>query len=94
MTCRLKIARVSDRKYLDSFRDRTCESCDTQDGTIIPAHVRAGEHAGLGRKPDDSLTVALCHRCHMEQEANPGPDWWFEHVFKRYLRTRYAEQTA
>lgn len=85
----LKRPRIRDRRYLDSFAGRPCEACGRNDGTTIPAHVRAGHEGGTGLKPDDSLVVALCFTCHMDQEAHPGPEWWFEHVFKRMLRVRY-----
>ena len=43
----------------------------------------------MGRKPGDDLVVSLCRRHHEEQEAAPGPEWWFENVFKGLLRERY-----
>ena len=66
-----------------------CESCGAQDGTVIAAHVRFGTDGGTGMKPSDYYTVALCARCHADQEANPGPEWWFRNVFLRLLSKRY-----
>ena len=48
----------------------------------------------MGLKPDDALAVRLCATDHADQEANPGPDWWFENVFKRMLRQRYRDWKA
>jgi hypothetical protein len=83
--------RVEDRKYLDSFRYRPCEACDAQDGTVVPAHIRTGNEGGTALKPSDDLVVALCFSCHAEQERNIGANWWFEKVFKRIIRKRYAD---
>lgn len=78
-----------DLDYRRSARGRACEACGRQDGTIVGAHVRSGEHAGMGQKPDDALLCWLCGECHADQEAHPGPEWWFTHVFKPMLRRRY-----
>ena len=84
-----KSPRVEDEKYRQSFRGRACEACGIQDETIIPAHVRKGQEGGTGYKPDDALIVALCFKCHADQEAHPGYEWWCEKIFKRWLRNRY-----
>lgn len=86
--------RERDRKYLDSYRDRSCDACGAMDGTIVGAHIRTGHEAGIGQKPDDALTLALCFRCHQAQEAEPGPRWWCEHVLKRIARNRYDRWKA
>lgn len=57
---------------------------------MVGAHVRFGMEGGMGRKPDDWLVVALCGRCHMDQEGWPGPNFW-QRVFKRMLRVRHHE---
>lgn len=88
---RFKEVRIRDREYLDSFRDRACEACGIEDGTIVAAHVRAGHEGGTGYKPSDDLTVALCFACHQRQESEPGPEWWFKNVFKVWLRKKYQE---
>ncbi|RJO72885.1 MAG: hypothetical protein C4523_02625 [Myxococcales bacterium] len=89
-----KRQRIRDRRYLDSFAGRECEACGRNDGTTIPAHVRAGHEGGQSLKPDDSLVVALCFTCHADQEANPGPEWWLEKIMKPMLRERYRKWAA
>lgn len=81
-------ARVRDRAYLDTFAGQPCEACGATHG-VVGAHVRTGHEGGTSLKPSDDLVVALCFRCHQDQEATPGPEWWLEHVFKRGLRARY-----
>lgn len=84
--------RLRDRKYLDSFKSRTCMASDYIDlcgRPSVGAHIRTGGEGGAGLKPDDDLVVALCHECHMDQEANPGPEWWIERVFKPMMRRQY-----
>ena len=80
-------SRVRDRTYLDSLHDAHCWVCGAT--PCDPAHMRWGSEGGTGLKPDDSLAVPLCHAHHMEQEANPGPEWWAENVLKSILRRRY-----
>ena len=88
-TLRQREPRHEDERYRRSFAGTPCESCDCEDGTTIPAHVRTGHEGGMGMKPDDQLIVGLCFECHQDQEANPGPEWWVENVFKVWLRRRY-----
>lgn len=85
---------IVDKAYRKSFKDGVCESCEAQDGTVVGAHVRAGEHAGVGRKPSDDLIVGLCFRCHADQEANPGAEWWLQNVFKKWVRAKYESWKA
>ena len=84
-----KTPTVRDRKYLDSFGDEACWCCGAQDGTVVGAHIRAGELAGMGRKPSDDLVIPLCHRCHMHQEEHPGAEWWLENILKPITRRKY-----
>jgi hypothetical protein len=86
--------RMDARRYLDSFAERACDACGALDGTIVPAHIRTGHEGGTGYKPDDDLVLALCFKCHGDQEATPGPWWWVEHVLKRIARNRYARWKA
>ena len=53
------------RKYLNSFKDASCMVCMSTESTV-GCHIRSG-FFGIGIKPDDSLTVALCYTHHMEQ---------------------------
>lgn len=84
-----KAERIRDRKWLNAHRDFACAACGASDGTVIPAHIRAGHEGGAGLKPGDDLVIPLCHACHMDQEAHPGADWWLENVLKPQARRRY-----
>ena len=66
-----------------------CEACGEITGSTVAAHVRFGTDGGTGMKPSDFYTVALCHDCHADQEANPGPEWWYRNVFLKILGRRY-----
>jgi hypothetical protein len=46
------------------------------------------------RKVASCLVVFMCNVCHAEQEADPGAEWWFENVFKTWLRRRYLKWKA
>lgn len=86
--------KVEDPKYLDNYRHMTCNASDNGiDRCDQPcqggAHVRDGEVAGTANRPSDDLTESLCHRHHMDQEANPGEWWWFTYCYKPSLRRRY-----
>jgi len=87
--------KVKSDAYRKSFKDRQCEasingnSRCTERETVVGAHIRTGECAGIGTKPSDDLIVALCYKHHQEQEDNPGEWWWFENCYKPYLRRRY-----
>ncbi len=81
--------RIRDKKYRDRAKRGVCEKCGGTRG-VIAAHVRAGNEGGTGLKPSDDLTVLLCFFCHAEQEDNPGAEWWFENIFKKWLKDRYG----
>ena len=65
---------IRDRKYLNSYRDAACYACGAHDGTVVGAHIRAG-FFGMGVKPDDSLTLPLCAKCHADQGAGEVAFW-------------------
>lgn len=67
--------RQSDAEHLEAIRQCPCLRCG-QDPCGEAAHVRMGSHAGMGRKPDDSATVPLCHGCHMDQHAVGELSFW------------------
>jgi hypothetical protein len=87
--------RVEDEAFLRSAVGRACERCGKpgHTGEVVGAHVRTGLEGGTGYKPSDDLVVFLCSACHLlakdAQERNPGPDWWFEMIFKPMLQRRY-----
>lgn len=83
--------RVRDRAWLLSARDRVCDRCGNDGkltGMVVACHVRAGNEGGTRLKPSDDLVVFMCSDCHRLQEANPGPEFWFD-LFKLWLRRRY-----
>ncbi len=83
---------LRDRKYLDSAWSHSCdvEGCPNTE-TVIFAHMRVGNEGGMGLKPPDWCGAWLCHSHHMEQEANPGYDWWARCVLKTLMKRRYEE---
>ncbi len=81
---------LRNEKYLAYLRTQPCEACGLPDHSDA-AHVNAGHEGGWGMKGPDSLAVSLDRRCHMAQEDNPGPQWWFENVFKQMRRDKYQE---
>jgi hypothetical protein len=55
------------KKLLELVRQSPCQTCGTQDGTVVAAHsnqLRDGK--GRGMKAHDYRIAALCYRCHME----------------------------
>lgn len=82
--------RIRDKRYLTHRGDLPCRACGIDDETIVAAHVSVGR-SSMSMKASDALTVPLCYRCHMDQEANPGPLWWLENVFKRQLIQEYED---
>jgi hypothetical protein len=88
--------RVEDEAYTKSAPSRDCERCGCpgSTGRVVACHVRAGHEGGGSYKPSDDLVVFMCNVCHAEQEADPGAEWWFENVFKTWLRRRYLRWKA
>lgn len=88
-------SKVYDEQYRKSYKDRPCAASrngiDLCGDLSIGAHIRTGEVAGMGTKPSDDLTEGLCNVCHMDQEAQPGPEWWIENVYKPQRRRAYRE---
>jgi hypothetical protein len=55
------------KKLLELVRQSPCQTCGSQDGTVVAAHsnqLRDGK--GRGMKAHDYRIAALCYRCHME----------------------------
>jgi hypothetical protein len=55
------------KKLLDLVRQSPCQTCGTEDGTVVAAHsnqLRDGK--GRGLKAHDYRIAALCFRCHSE----------------------------
>ena len=55
------------QKLLEIVRKSPCQSCGTQDGTVVAAHSnQSRDGKGKGIKAHDYRIAALCHRCHHE----------------------------
>jgi hypothetical protein len=55
------------KKLLELVRQSPCQTCGTEDGTVVAAHsnqLRDGK--GRGLKAHDYRIAALCFRCHAE----------------------------
>ena len=55
------------KKLLELVRQSPCQTCGTEDGTVVAAHsnqLRDGK--GRGLKAHDYRIAALCFRCHTE----------------------------
>lgn len=83
------IQRLRDKAYRKALHFMACVSCDVEDETVVGAHIRTGSAGGMGLKPSDDENLPLCAKCHEDQEANPGPEWWIENVLKPLARKRY-----
>lgn len=98
MTSNFKVKPIRDKAYRRSFRDNPC--CASRDGinlcgeraldTVVGAHIRTGEHAGIGNKPSDDLIIPLCHECHCNEEEGDA-EWYLENIVKPQARRRYRE---
>ena len=89
-TIRQREPREKDRKYLDSFRDTTCESCGAADETVVGAHFSFGNFA-RGMKADDYFTAGLCFKCHAISDQGSFKERtaiWLK-VLKKLMRDRY-----
>ncbi len=82
--------RERDPAYLRSFKDTACEACGVQDGTVVGAHYKVGWF-GYGYKSHDWMVIGLCAKCHRDQEANPGAEWWMR-VLLRWRKLLYQAQ--
>lgn len=91
-------ARVRDKKYLDSARDRYCEVSVLHDReTVVACHPRCCGTGGTGLKPSDDLVIFLCRGCHDELDQRVkaddwagAEDWLIRNILYPMLRRRYA----
>jgi hypothetical protein len=61
------------QKLRDSANGETCVNCDTQDGTVVLAHLpMMGIADGGSSKCDDFVSAYLCSRCHGLADGGPG----------------------
>jgi hypothetical protein len=66
---RKRTGRIRCRAHLAWVRRHECCVPGCKSEFVEAAHVRRGTTAGMGQKPDDSLTIALCHTHHEEQHT-------------------------
>jgi hypothetical protein len=78
-----KSPRVEDEKRLARIREMPCIFCGAPPPSEA-AHFRAGL-TGMGRKPDDALTFAMCRRHHQEQTLSKRGElgWWLDQLTVR-----------
>ena len=76
MTLRQRQPRMKDPTYLKSFDGEACIACGARDGTVVGAHIRFQSGSGMGAKPDDSLVLPLCYRCHVTQHEVGEFEFW------------------
>ena len=74
-----KKKRTSDRwqsqRHRNHVRSHACVMCDAE-APIEVAHVRLGTDGGMGKKPSDFYTVALCKPCHARQHSEGERTFW------------------
>jgi len=58
-------------KHLKRLSELKCMFCNANPGGVAH-HVRAGQNAGMGRKPGDEWTIPICHVCHDELHFRTG----------------------
>lgn len=63
MVERIIKGRLTNKAYRDSAKDKMCCVCYSKHGVVLH-HVRYGNLAGIGRKPDDNMGIFLCSNCH------------------------------
>lgn len=76
-----KRPRIENKNHLSFIRSLPCAVCGTR-RNVEAAHVRMGNPlygkpaAGMGEKPDDKFSLALCRRHHDEQHSMNEADFW------------------
>jgi len=61
-----KHAYIRSKKLLENARMIPCQSCGTDDGTVVAAHTNWGGGKGRGIKADDNLIASLCFHYHSQ----------------------------
>lgn len=73
------------QKHCNHVRSHACVKCDDTAGIEV-AHVRLGSGAGMGQKPHDYFTVALCKTCHARQHSEGERTFWTGHNLEAILQ--------
>ena len=72
---RKRSTRYRSQAHCNHVRSHACVVCDAA-APIEVAHVRLGSGAGMGEKPHDYRTVALCRECHARQHQQGERTFW------------------
>jgi hypothetical protein len=65
------------KKLLEIVRESPCQSCGTQDGTVVAAHSnQLKDGKGKGIKANDYRIAALCMKCHYELDQGKNLEKW------------------
>lgn len=67
--------RERDPQHLDAIRECPCLACGADFGCEA-AHIRMDHRGGMGRKPDDHLTIPMCGTCHRDQHSGSEAQFW------------------
>lgn len=70
-----KIKRLRSSKHLNFIRKLPCVVCGTKEN-VQACHIRIGGNGGMGLKPDDSLTIPMCHLHHTCQHNKGELSFW------------------
>ena len=75
MSVSLKKFTYRNKRILDAARDKPCQNCAADDGTIVAAHSNSSKHGkGKGIKSHDCFVAFLCYRCHSWLDQGTGKD--------------------
>lgn len=72
-----KQSTVKDNRHLRFIASLPC--CLSGHTEVQAAHIRAGENAGMGRKPSDEMTVPLHYALHSTQHTMNEAAFWNLH---------------
>jgi len=73
----MKQPRVRSRRHLQFVREKACCACNLQSG-VQAHHLTHAWPKARGLKSPDSLTVPLCHMCHLNLHMNGKERVWWE----------------
>lgn len=77
-----RATRWRSQAHLSFVRKHACSMCGSM-VNIEAAHVRFGNGAGIGQKPDDFYAVSLCggpEGCHARQHREGERTFWSGHA--------------
>lgn len=68
--------RVVDKAWRQSARNRACDVCGADDGTIVLAHLATATNSGMGLKPHDAEGLFLSGPCHYALDTSYDRSAW------------------